>query len=913
MGPAQGHKVGSVFIEIEGRKDAFSSMMARAKTEANSTGASISATMDKAKASTEGLTKTMGNLHGVIAAIGGLALAKSVIDIADKFSLMRSRIRLVTQAGEDMLLIEEQLTAQALRNRAALEPTVALYTRLRQSRADLTDKTAQNLVDLWSKTLIISASSAQEAASSTMQFSQAMAAGVLSGQELRSVIQGNSAFAVYLAQGLGITTGELKKLGEEGKISLDAITEAMKKVGDTIEHDFAKKALTVHQALINVETSMIRWIGLADQGAGASAGLAAWINTVAMNFDKLATVVIAVAASVGTAFAINAVMGAVTALKALVVQMRVAATTAGALSRVMAFMGGPWGIALGAAVAGVMALAESFDETKSAAEVAADRMKGMTDAIEATNEAILRDRAMKGLADDLGDVGVAADAVTLKIAAIRAEMVKTGMAAKIQAQGQLEGQNLEALIELTRMQAQLDEQLAIKATRGQRSKSTTLGNGPREMSPAQIEELRQSIAALEKKRGEVQARLQQVMAASQGSFLPETKVAGATGPTAADILDKQMQLELARARNQTDRVAQLEDELAVMQLTTALIERGLKVEEATARAMSHVAALRRASVDDAKELKGYTSELEELNSELADIEKSRAEGATNTSRAAMQAMLDYLNATDDVFGVLSKIKELQGGILSDADALDLSSMIAALEAANFMSVGDASREFGDSLPGVNTNDLLGAEYTYAGDKFEQRMSETIANATKQGLIWGIESGDWGDVFASILTDAVRESLSSAVDVLFEALSKIDWGQLFNGATSGTGWGGLFAALGAGFMGGGGSSGGISAVVGGSFKNRAGGGPVAAGDMVRVGELGSEWFVPNKDGFIIPAGGMKARSAVVPVSIGGAQIVIQGNADPRTVAMIDERLAVWSNGLPAAIDARVSDRLKRGAY
>lgn len=910
MGPAQGHKVGSVFIAIEGKKEGFSATMAKAKAEGAAAGASISGAMDKAKASTNGLTTSLNGLHTVLGVIGGAALLKSTIDIADKFSLMRSRIRLVTQAGEDMLEIEQQLTNQALRNRAALEPTVALYTRLRQSRADLTDKAAQNLVDLWSKTLIISASSAQEAASSTMQFSQAMAAGVLAGQELRSVIQGNSAFAVYLAQGLGITTGELKRLGEEGKISLDAITDAMAKVGDTIEHDFAKKALTVHQALINVETSMIRWIGLADQGAGGSAKLADWINTVAMNFDKLATVVIAVAASVGTAFAVNAVMGAVTALRALIVQMRLAATAGVALRSVMAFMGGPWGIALGAAVAAVMALGEAMTDTRTATEIAADRMDKMADAIDATNEAILRDRAMKGLVDDLDDVGTAADAVTLKVAAIRAEMVKTGQAAKLAAQDALMMADFEAMQEVARLQAQLDEQLALKAARGTRTKRTTLGGTP-EMSPEQIEELRRAVEAIERKRADVQARLQQVLHADAASFLPTLPSdKGAAAPDPAAILDKQLQLELARARGQKERVAQLEDELAVMQLTTQLIERGMKAEEANARAVAHVSALRRAQVSDVEVLAGYTSELEDLNNELLEIEKARAAGATNSSRAAMQAMLDYLNATDDVATVLGKIRDLSGDLLSPEDAKALQAMVDAIDAMQWDKIGRGARDAANDNVAFLANNA--PEVAFANDEFEQRMSETIANATKQGLIWGIETGDWGDVFAGILTDIVRESLSSAMDVLFDALSKIDWGMLFNGVAGGTGWGGFFAAMGAGFGGGAGIAGGGGNKLG-SYLNRAEGGPVKAGEMLRVGELGSEWFVPNKDGFIIPAGGMKARSAIMPVSIGETHLHVNGLANGVTTEQLSAALEAHRRALPAAIDRRVADRLQRGAY
>ena len=465
--------------------------------------------------------------------------------------------------------------------------------------------------------------------------------------------------------------------------------------------------------------------------------------------------------------------------------------------------------------------------------------------------------------------------------------------------------------EITRLQAQLDEQLALKAARGTRTKNTTLG-GAREMSPAQIEELSRSIADIERERAVTQAQLQRVLHADPAAFLPGPNTGGtATGPDPAAILDKQLQLELARARGQDARVAKLEDELAVMQLTTQLIERGMKADEASARAVAHVSALRRAQVDDVEVLAGYTSDLEELNIELLEIEKARAEGATNSSRAAMQAMLDYLNATDDVATVLGKIRDLSGDLLAPEDAAAMKAMADAVEAMGWDKLRGDVNEIGQDTIDQLANSA--PDVVFADNEFERRMSEAIANATKQGLIWGIETGDWGDVFAGILTDIVRESLSNAMDVLFDALSKIDWGSLINGASTGTGWGSLFAAFGtslAGGMGGGGKGAGIYT---GSFKSRASGGPVNAGEMIRVGELGSEWFVPNKDGFIIPAGGMKARQAIMPVSVGETHLHVSGLANGVTTDQLAAALEAHRRALPAAIDRRVADRLQRGAY
>jgi len=837
MGP-QGTKVGSAYIELTARTDKYQRQMAEADAQARRTtdairtgmkraedasarfGAQMQTTMQKSVVATNGLQASLMNVHTVLGLIGGVAVGKAIIDIADKFSLMRSRIRLVTQAGEDMLAIEEALTMQALRNRADLQSTVDLYTRLRQSRKDLSDEAARNLVDLWSKTLIISASSAQEAASSTMQFSQAMAAGVLQGQELRSVIQGNAAFAVYLAEGLGITTGQLKQMGEEGKISLDAITAAMKKVGNSIEEDFAKKALTVGQALVNVETSLVRFIGLQDQGAGASRSLAEWINVVALNFDRLGNALIEAGKSAAIGLSIGLILGMVKALRSLTVEMRTAATSAKSLGAAMTFLGGPWGIILGAIAAGAISVAGSFMDLRTEAQKAEDAMNGVRDQIAATDEVIAQWKS-EGIEAGLDEIATKADAASEKIAKLTRTMIENGAAAKAMA----EGQQLQKNVDLANALADAQKELA-------RLETPAWIDGYGRAPDGILTGSDRDIAAVKKR-----------------------------------IADMQRELAAGFARSSDIAASPLSIWKTPDQTKTTKTPPG----DTTAKAIA--------------ELSGYYTALEQLERNLADIRKAEAEGATGASRAAVQAMLDYLDATGDVVTVLERMKELSGGILSPADARLIDQFVAA---AQFKDLPSAVRDMIPNM-GVGLPDEAVAD---AGSQHWATFEQRIADATKFGLMNAIETGDWGDAFGQILTDVTRDALSRALDVLWDALAEIDW----NGAgAGGTGWGSFFNA------------------VGGSFKPMSGGGAVRAGEMLRVGELGSEWFMPKVDGYIVPNGAGKSLSALTQVSIGDTHLHVNGLANGVTTDQLAAVLEAHARSLPAAIDARVTDRKKRGAY
>lgn len=770
----QGTKVGSAYIEITGKNDDFKRKMSEVLAQGRRTTADVTTgfarmgeqsrkfsarmvdDMHKVNGGARVLTGSLHGFHGVLAGLGVTVAAIKLRDLADEFSLMRSRIRLVTAAGEDMLKIEEQLAQQAMTNRADLKETVGLYTRLRQSRKDLTDAATQNLVDKWSKSLIISASSAQEAASSTQQFAQAMAAGILSGQELRSVIQGNSAFAVYLAEGLGVATGELKQLGEEGKITVDAILGALEKSGGAIEHDFAKKALTVHQALTNIETATIRLVGVTDQQFGVSGTIAVWVNSLSNAINDLATL-----------------------------------------------MQGP-------------------------AKQADDAIAKMR----AANQAVLNDQpalldAHKKLEEAIASQGVAAEETArLEVNAIATRIAK----------------NKELAISYQAL-ARVKLEEAKSALRGGEWKNSA-GMDP------------QAFRSLTMDRIRVKQELNQPLNPSEVKFL-ENEV----------------------------RLDQLRADIQGLEKTIADIDKGIGTLPVDPPLPPKPPALPPLPTipTTITELAGYYTELEQLERDLADIRAAEAEGATGASRAAVKAMLDYLDATGDVVTVLEKMKGLSGDILSADDAALISGFVNTVRAGRILDSRAGTR--GQVKRDETTDPKADHWATY-----EQRVAE----ATKLGLMQAVETGQWGDAFGQILFDVTREALSNALDVLWDALAAIKW----DGTNAG--WGGFFNMVGS--------------SIGGSFKPMAGGGPVSAGQMLRVGELGSEWFMPKTDGYIIPHGVLgKSLSAPMQVSVGDTHLHVNGLANGVTTDQLAAVLEAHTRALPAAIDARVRDRQKRGAY
>ena len=101
--------------------------------------------------------------------------------------------------------------------------------------------------ELMNKLFVLSGASAAESSNAMYQLTQAMAAGKLQGDEMRSILENAPMLAQKIADKLGVTTGELKKLGAEGEITADIIKESLFDSADDIEEKFKNMPKTIGQ------------------------------------------------------------------------------------------------------------------------------------------------------------------------------------------------------------------------------------------------------------------------------------------------------------------------------------------------------------------------------------------------------------------------------------------------------------------------------------------------------------------------------------------------------------------------------------------------------------------------------------------------------------------------------------------
>jgi hypothetical protein len=98
-----------------------------------------------------------------------------------------------------------------------------------------------------------SGATATESAAALEQLKQALGSGVLQGDELRSIREQAPAVGQAIAKELGVTVGELKKLGSEGKITTDVVLKALARLKGEKLDDLNAQFNTGAQALKDLQ------------------------------------------------------------------------------------------------------------------------------------------------------------------------------------------------------------------------------------------------------------------------------------------------------------------------------------------------------------------------------------------------------------------------------------------------------------------------------------------------------------------------------------------------------------------------------------------------------------------------------------------------------------------------------------
>lgn len=240
-------------------------------------------------------------LVGAMAAIGvGLGL-RELAEAADSYTNLSVRIQIATREGGDFSSAMAGVHQVALATNSSLQATGDLFTRLNTvgKEMGMTQQQALDLTKTITQAIQIGGGSAQASEAAVQQFIQAMQGGVLRGEEFNSIMENGYGLAEALAKGLGVTTGELRKMAENGELSSERVIKAVQSQATQIQETYNQFPTTISNALQKISTQWQILIGEMDQANGSSATVANALSIIADNLGILKVFFDEVAEGVG--------------------------------------------------------------------------------------------------------------------------------------------------------------------------------------------------------------------------------------------------------------------------------------------------------------------------------------------------------------------------------------------------------------------------------------------------------------------------------------------------------------------------------------------------------------------------------------------------------------------------------------
>ncbi|EIG1356121.1 phage tail tape measure protein [Escherichia coli] len=291
-----------LIIKISANSQSFQSEIARAsrmgqeyyRTMQNGGRQSAAASRDMRRALaevTEQINTAKSSALNMAGAFAGAFATGHLISLADEWSSVNARLKQATQSSDDFQASQRELMAISQRTGTAFADNASLFARSASSMREYGYRSEEVLkvTEAISTGLKLSGASSAEASSVITQFSQALAQGVLRGEEFNSVNESGDRVIRALAAGMGVARKDLKAMADDGKLTADKVVPALISQLGTLRDEYAAMPDTVSSSATKVENAFMAWVGGANDASGATKTLTGIMNGVANNIDTVAT------------------------------------------------------------------------------------------------------------------------------------------------------------------------------------------------------------------------------------------------------------------------------------------------------------------------------------------------------------------------------------------------------------------------------------------------------------------------------------------------------------------------------------------------------------------------------------------------------------------------------------------------
>lgn len=250
------------------------------------------------------LNSAKASAVGLAGAFAGAYATGHLISLADEWSSVNARLKQASKSSDDFKESQRALMDISQRTGTAFSDNASLFARSAASMREYgySSEEVLKVTEAISTGLKLSGASTSEASSVITQFSQALAQGVLRGEEFNSVNENGDRVIRALASGMGVARKDLKAMADQGQLTADKVVPALISQLGALQNEYSAMPQTVASATTKIENAFLAWVGGANEATGATSALTGALNAISDNINTVASAAGVLAAIGGSRF-----------------------------------------------------------------------------------------------------------------------------------------------------------------------------------------------------------------------------------------------------------------------------------------------------------------------------------------------------------------------------------------------------------------------------------------------------------------------------------------------------------------------------------------------------------------------------------------------------------------------------------
>jgi len=249
--------------------------------------ATVDSAFDRAGAAAQSAGVLM---RGAFAAVAGAGLIGGIIKQVDAHGQMSDRMKAAAGSAAEYQVVQDHLLRTAQETYRPLAEAQELYIRTADVMRSLGFNTQQTLdiTDSFSFQLVTNAATADKASSALDAYSKALQTGKIEADGWVSIQSAMPTIVQAIATGTGKSADAIRKLGVEGKLSLEDLNNGLLRTVEANRKAAAEMSTSVQDALVNISNAIGTFLGNMEDRTGAVGGLSKVLLALADNVDLVA-------------------------------------------------------------------------------------------------------------------------------------------------------------------------------------------------------------------------------------------------------------------------------------------------------------------------------------------------------------------------------------------------------------------------------------------------------------------------------------------------------------------------------------------------------------------------------------------------------------------------------------------------